>query len=96
MPATGWVRKCASTTFAKWPVDRMAFGTPCRARQRTTHSRNGLPATGTIGLGMPGNRCATRVPNPPASTTATTSAILIVAKAPGKPVAFAPQTYKLP
>ena len=50
----------------------MTFGMPCRARQRTTHSRNGLPATGTIGLGTPGSRCATLVPNPPASTTATT------------------------
>src|SRR5437764_5352181 len=32
---------------------------------------NGLPATGAIGLGRPGSRCWTRVPKPPARTTAT-------------------------
>src|SRR3569623_1804699 len=37
---------------------------------RTTHSMNGRPATGAIGLGRSGRTCRMRVPNPPARITA--------------------------
>src|SRR5690242_17694794 len=58
---------------ARYPAEITKRRIPCARQYRSTHSRNGRPATGISGFGMSGYSARMRVPNPPASRIAVLS-----------------------
>src|SRR5918999_6198112 len=54
------------------PHDRITSSAPWRRSQSSMNDRNGRPASGITGLGVVRVRGLSRVPSPPASTSACT------------------------